>query len=398
MKTLWVSNAPFVGSGYGVQTGMFGPRLRDMGHDVAFYANWGVQGSCLDWQGIRIYPGDGDWGNRTAWACAAHHADGDACQVIALCDAWVLNPDTFPKDLRLAVWAPVDHSPAPPPVVQVLRHPQVTPIAMSRFGERMMQDAGLDPLYVPHGVETDVFTPEPDIKRSVRGEMNLPADGFVVGMVGANQGSVHLSRKGFSQAFLAFARFHEQHPDSTLYVHSHEYSVLGNGMNLRALAKRCGLSRKAVRFTEVFAYELGWSRQTLAHAYQALDVLLSPSLGEGFGIPIVEAQASGVPVIVTDHSAMTELCGAGWLLDGDPLDDPLQDSWFRVPFVGAIVDALKDAYRSRDDQGLKDKAREFALQYDANRVAEEYWRPTMDALCGATGAVSSPSGAKALAL
>lgn len=38
-------------------------------------------------------------------------------------------------------------------------------------------------------------------------------------------------------------------------------------------------------------------------------------LGEGFGIPIIEAQAAGCPVIVTDCTAMTELCLSGWLIE-----------------------------------------------------------------------------------
>jgi hypothetical protein len=136
-----------------------------MGHDVAFYANWGVQGVLSRLERDADLPGDGEWGNRTMVACAAHHADGDDCQIIALCDAWVLNPSTFPKDLRMAVWAPVDHWPLPPPSDRCCRI-RVTPIAMSRFGERMMDDAGLEPLYVPHGVETDVFRPRRRPRRS----------------------------------------------------------------------------------------------------------------------------------------------------------------------------------------------------------------------------------------
>jgi glycosyltransferase involved in cell wall biosynthesis len=380
VKILWHSNAPMVGSGYGVQSALFGPRIAGLGHDLAFSANWGVQGWTPEWDGFRIYPADGVWGNRTMAACAAHHAGAlDECQVIALCDAFVLDTGVWPEELRIAIWAPVDHDPLPPAVRRVLAHEQVTPIAMSRFGERMMSDAGLEPLYVPHGVETDIFRPQPHISGDVREEMGLPRDAFVVGMVAANAGNAAVHRKAFPQAFQAFARFREKHPDAVLYVHTNEHpDPGGGGMVLRRVAQSCGLPRQAVVFTDVFAYEIGWSRATLANAYQAFDVLLNPALGEGFGVALIEAQAGGVPVIVTDCTAMTELCGAGWLVEGEQLYDAIQDSFFADPSMNAIVDALERAYN--EAAGLKEQAREFALAYDADTVTEEFWEPALAAL------------------
>jgi glycosyltransferase involved in cell wall biosynthesis len=49
----------------------------------------------------------------------------------------------------------------------------------------------------------------------------------------------------------------------------------------------------------------------MAKIYSAMDVLLNPAMGEGFGITVLEAQACGTPAIVTDFSAMTEVCGGG---------------------------------------------------------------------------------------
>jgi len=47
--------------------------------------------------------------------------------------------------------------------------------------------------------------------------------------------------------------------------------------------------------------------------------LVFPSLYEGFGFPVLEAQACGTPVVCSDTSSLPEVAGAGALLV-DPLD------------------------------------------------------------------------------
>lgn len=48
--------------------------------------------------------------------------------------------------------------------------------------------------------------------------------------------------------------------------------------------------------------------------YQQADILLFPTLYEGFGIPILEAQAAGIPVITSDLQPMNQVAGKGALL------------------------------------------------------------------------------------
>ena len=79
---------------------------------------------------------------------------------------------------------------------------------------------------------------------------------------------------------------------------------------------------------------------------------------------------------------MTELTGAGWLVNGDPCWDRAQQSWFISPHVRSIVDALEAAYQARDDLELRARAVEFAAGYDADLVADAYWRPALERLAG----------------
>jgi glycosyltransferase involved in cell wall biosynthesis len=348
-----------------------------LGHELAVACNYGVQGMCLEAGPVTYYPSDSDWGNKTIGTYAEHFR---ADLVVALCDAWVLRPDEWPDDLRAAIWAPVDHYPLPPAVLRTLAHEKVTPVAMSRFGERLMTEAGLEPLYVPHGVDRTLFYPRPQDKAAIRAELGVPADAFLVGMVAANSGNPALCRKSFPQALLAFSRFAADHPDAWFYGHTQTQPGKGGGINLETLTLATDCPTDRVRYPPPAIWHLGWPAANVANLYQAFDVLLNPSMGGGFEIPLIEAQACGVPVIASDHSAMTELAQAGWLVGGDPWWDALQDAWFTVPSVGAIHAALEAVYEQRDNQHVRDNAAAFAELYDADLVTEMYWRPTLDSL------------------
>jgi alpha-1,3-rhamnosyl/mannosyltransferase len=61
--------------------------------------------------------------------------------------------------------------------------------------------------------------------------------------------------------------------------------------------------------------------------YAGARALAMPSLYEGFGLPVLEAMASGVPVVAADRTALPETCGGAALLvdpdDGAALADAL---------------------------------------------------------------------------
>jgi glycosyltransferase involved in cell wall biosynthesis len=245
---------------------------------------------------------------------------------------------------------------------------------MSRFGENELRVAGLDPLYVPHGVNTEVFTPRD--RTEMRQMLKLPEDAFIVGMVANNQGQSP-ARKAFSDAFIAFSVFRADHPDAMLYLHC-EMTGFRNGLDLYRMLQRFDIPEESVTFTDQVMLEHVFPPGALAALYNCFDVLLNPSYGEGFGIPIVEAQACGTPVIVTDWTSMTELCGAGWKVGGTLWDHAMAEAFWMKPDVDQIVAALEEAYEAHDDFTIRERARQFAVQYDADKVLTDYWVPALE--------------------
>lgn len=380
MRVLWVSNAPWCATGYGTQTAQVVTRMAADGHRVAVAANYGLAGRRSTWNNIRVYPSGWEpWSNDVIPAHAADWMDDDPTTgwTVTLMDAWVFSNPLFQR-MNVASWVPVDHHPTPPAVVRWFRNYGAVPIAMSRFGADALRADGLDPLYVPHAVDTTTFRPTPVLRDAPsRRAFGLPEQAFVVGMVANNKGRTPI-RKGFDQAFLAFAGFRARHEDAVLYVHADRHGSM-DGVDLERLADACGVPSDALFFPDAYAYRQGFPDQVMAALYSSFDVLLAPSKGEGFGIPVIEAQACGVPVIVTDYTAQPELVGAGWTVEYRRDWDEMQASWWAFPLPESIYTALTMAYSAdaAERSRLSSAARRFAEQYDADLVYAEHWRPVL---------------------
>ncbi len=373
MRILFHSNSPWSPSGYGNQTAIFCELLAKAGHDVKIRAFHGLQGAPVQWQGIEVLPG-------------SFHAYGEDVLVkdwqtyqpdvhLALIDTWIYQPSVL-KQLPLTTWCPVDHDPLPPAVNATLRYFKHV-LAMSRFGERMMRREGHDPFYVPHGVDTECY--KPINYKGARAMYGVEDDQLFVVTVAANTGTP--SRKNLDRMLKAWSIFIKKHPRAFLYVHS-EPTGARNGLNLLDVAEFYGIPAKNIKFSNPYLmqkgeYDEGWLNQL----YNAADAFILPSRGEGFGIPVIEAQAAGCPVIVCDFSAQSELGEAGYKIPIDPTDDlefSYQNSQWAVPKVSEIVKSLEWAAEIKGNGWFRIIARQFAMEYDSKTVFSRYMLPALE--------------------
>ena len=323
------------------------------------------------------------------------------------------------QGLKVANWMPVDCDPLGVMDRQYLQRSGSVPIALSRYGQKALETAGFKSLYVPHGVDMeDTFRPVRD-RMQIRRDLGLPEDAFIIGINGANKDTI---RKSYPAQLRAFAEFRRRHPEANALLLIHALPRAPGALDLNAIIEDQELGQ-SVRFSDWYTYVTGQIKPpNLCAWYNALDVLSNASHGEGFGLPIIESQACGTPPVVTDHSAMTELCGAGWKVGGEPFWNGQvagitgHNAWWKTPYaVGADLSGIRAAAAALKEQGVdtlsldaavasaeqefagivgayeqayaeklsgeaevrRKRAREFALEYDADLVLERYWKPVL---------------------
>ncbi|TDQ19362.1 glycosyl transferase family 4 [Algoriphagus boseongensis] len=130
---------------------------------------------------------------------------------------------------------------------------------------------------------------------------------------------------------------------------------------LHIIGPLSGDQKKVLRKFEImFRNSVNLSHEEIVQAYQECDMLCFPSTYEGFGMPIIEAQAVGRPVITSDLGAMKEVAG-----DSACLVDPFDVFSIRTGINRVIQD---QGYR----ENLIRKGLENVKRFDAEVISRSY--------------------------
>lgn len=275
----------------------------------------------------------------------------------------------------IIAYVPIDGHNHPPSWFEAL-HKTTRPLAMSEHGVREMTVAKDGHAHVPelayHGVDHDRFFPVSlkhpltlsngqtiRSKTEAKQQFGMDPDSFVVLRVDKNSG-----RKDYPASWKALVPFMYRHKNVRVHFHC-QGDGLEHGLDVKSMLSREPDIWPRFSLPNNLDTWYGWPQEDLVALYNAADVFLTTSRGEGFGLTIAEAMACGVPVVAQNVSAIPEVVGPGGILidsDREITVPSGKDQW--LPDIPAFTDALERLYSSR---GLRRDLGQAAREHVVNK-------------------------------
>lgn len=210
------------------------------------------------------------------------------------------------KEFKVIHYFPIDAEKIPSYFFEYLNHIDY-PVTYTEFGERVVLKhlpALKDKLtHITHGTDTKNFFPISESKRKKfkKERLGMNEDMFLVLNVNRNQW-----RKDFRVSIQAFRKFNYLHPKSQLYLHT---AINDIGGNVAVQADSIGLKKDLLITPTNYSVQNSVPIEMMNLIYNAADVVISSTVGEGWGLSVTEAFATRRPVVVPKNTSLVEMVG-----------------------------------------------------------------------------------------
>ena len=204
---------------------------------------------------------------------------------------------------------------------------------------------------MPHGIDTNIFCPDPNIDRQgIRERLGAGDNNFLFLNIGAMT-----TNKGIEQLLAAFTRHRQSNPNALLILKGQD-NLYGSGgklnKRLSAVAEAQGVALEEILGGLRYIGD-DFAPEKMADLYRVADAYVSPYLSEGFNLPVLEAIASGLPIICTAGGPTEDFCSDQFCLKIDSeLTDYSQGRQFLSPNIYHLISLMErvqgdDAFRQQ---------------------------------------------------
>lgn len=309
MRILVGSDSPNIPSGFAQQLTGIAQYLATEGHDV-WYLGWQSRHDyqAREWDfkiiGVTSQFGKNDWQN------AFRKTQPEV--VISLGDAHMV--DVLAQTPQRPLWFmyyPLDGDPISKFIGNTIKGADV-PIAMANYSWQLTKkELKIEPEYIPHFYKPeDFYNMGEELKPELRRELGIPEDGFVIGCIARLNPRKHHQRLLYAFRLFLNNRTEEEREKCFLYLHLDPFDPLvyqdpNHNYQFIELINTLGLD-KNVLLTPGNTYHSGLPPSYVNKLYNCFDFHALATGGEGFGVPFIEAAATGIPTVATDYTTTKE--------------------------------------------------------------------------------------------
>lgn len=259
----------------------------------------------------------------------------------------------FPEaNTKFILYTPIDAENIKTDFVEPVQKSFDAIVTYTEFGREQLVKSGADyekVWVIYHGVDSNTFKRLD--KAKVKEAMRMQPDDFVILNVSRNQ-----PRKKLDLFFYIFAEFVKRYnlPKSVrVYYHG---ALRDYGIDIIQWCTYLGIADRLAISRPDLTPSTGLSDEQMNMVYNSADIFFTTTAAEGWGLPIAEAMAVGVPCVLPAHSALNEWPnGNALMVDCYPFPSLTDRGLNTIHHIINVDKAVEALYTLYSDKKLREE-------------------------------------------